>query len=104
MELVASRNLVLDLSKGLASDGRPIVAPTGGMKTIWESGSQSPLPGDPASAYLIYPKTAPEDTGDYRAVDHPAMTKWQWVGKDQAGAPVYMKGDLPGSSRVLQEI
>jgi hypothetical protein len=89
---VASRNLMHELTNGFASDGRPILSPSGSGKTIWDRTESTTDPE--ASAYLVYPKATPDETGDYRAVNHPALTKWTWVGKDAQGAPIFMKGDL----------
>jgi hypothetical protein len=91
-QAVASRNLIKDLSNGKASDGRPLVAPSGGIKTVYDPTSNTADPE--VSAHLIYPKASPDETGDYRAINHPAMTKWNWVGKDEEGNPMFLKGDL----------
>jgi hypothetical protein len=93
-QAIASRTLVRDLSAGLAKDGRPIVAPSGTGKAIYETGSQSPETGEKPSAYVIYPKAGPDETGDYRLLDHSALTKWTWATKDADGTPIFMKGDL----------
>lgn len=91
-QALASRTFIRDLSKATAKDGRPLVTPSGMGRALYEN--TTPLPGETPDAYFIYPKATPEETGDYRAVNHPALTKWTWVTKDGEGAPIYMKGDL----------
>jgi hypothetical protein len=93
-QAIASRTLVRDLSAGLAKDGRPIIAPSGTGKAVYDSGSMSPEVGEKPSAYVIYPKAGPDETGDYRLLDHSALTKWTWATKDADGTPIFMKGDL----------
>lgn len=93
-QAIASKNLIFELSNGTAEDGRPILAPAGKGKRLFDSGSQSPLATEPPAAYLIYPKALSHETGDYRAIDHPALTKWVWTASDDNGAPIFMKGDL----------
>ena len=88
---LASRNFVADLSN-CVKDGRPVIAPFGKGNPLY--GSVSPEEMERPSAYFIRPKAGPEETGDYKVVDHPALTKWVWVTKDADGAPIYLKGDL----------
>ena len=105
-QAIASRNLILDLTKGLAKDGRPIVAPSGVGRPIYESGSMSPL-GSEVAARIIYPKAGPEETEDYRALNHAALTKHTWVGKGENGEPIFLKGDLrvhPDHARTLDNV
>ena len=108
-QAVASRSFIRDLSYGLAKDGRPIVAPSGKGKPAFDeidpaigvSGQEKP------NAYFIYPKAGPDETGDYKALNHPALTKWTWATKDENGAPIFMKGDLrvhPDHAQTLDNV
>jgi len=83
---IAARQLVRDLSSGTASDGRPLVAPRGIMKTIEEGDSKS---------YLLIPKVPRDaDLSDYKTLDQPALSKWTWRGNDENGNPILVKSDL----------
>jgi RNA polymerase sigma factor (sigma-70 family) len=83
---IAARQLVRDLSSGTASDGRPLVAPMGIMKTIEEGDSKS---------YLLIPKVPRDaDLTDYKTLDQPALSKWTWRGNDENGNPILVKSDL----------
>lgn len=84
--VIAARQLVMDMSKGVASDGRPLVAPRG---------SGIPVNGASGKATLVAPKAIKGDTGDYKTLDsQPAMTGWRWASKDSAGNDVFVKSDL----------
>lgn len=85
--VIAARQLVTDLSKGTAGDGRPLVSPTGMMKT---------LDGPEGKSYLVVPKTPKNtDVSDYKVLqDQPALTSWRWKGEDENGNPIFVKSDL----------
>jgi len=85
--VIAARQLVAQLSKGVASDGRPLVSPTGMMKTVDTPKGKS---------YLVVPKIPKNaDTRDYRVLqDQPALTSWRWKGEDAEGNPIFVKSDL----------
>lgn len=85
-EAISARRAIRSLSNGEAADGRPLVSVSGMGKVIGEK--------DAPESYLINPKIKPEETGDYRPIDHPALRKWKWVGKDADGKPIYLQGDM----------
>lgn len=95
-EALAARKAIRAFQDGAATDGRPLVAVSG-------SGKQIPL-GEATEAYLIRPKTMPEETADYRYIDHPALRKWKWVSKDLAGNPIYLQGDMYVHPEIYQHL
>lgn len=84
---IMSRKLIAALHEGVAADGRPLSAP---------GGKGMPIGGDETGpdAYLIFPKAGPEETSDYRVIDHPALRDWKWATKDADGNPIFVQGDL----------
>lgn len=82
-----SRSFISSLHEGVAKDGRPLSAP---------GGKGMPIGGDETGpdAYLIFPKAGPEETSDYRVIDHPALRDWKWATKDADGNPIFVQGDL----------
>lgn len=83
---IAAKQLVENLSKGVASDGRPLLAPRGIGKQVER---------DAGKATLILPSIPKElGTGDYKILNQPALTDWRWMSKDDAGNPIFMKSDL----------
>jgi hypothetical protein len=85
--VIANRQMVEQLSKGQASDGRPLVVPRG-------SGSQVTNPAG-KSATLVIPKAITTDTADYKTIpNQPALHDWKWASTDSAGNPVLLKADL----------
>jgi len=44
--------------------------------------------------YFVKPNIKPEDTADYKPIDHPAMRKWKWIGTDASGSPIMMQGQM----------
>lgn len=91
-QAIASRTFIKNLTSGLAKDGRPIIAPSGAGRQVYEN--DIPMSGEKPESYLIYPKAAPDETENYKALNHPALTKWIWATKDADGKPIFMKGDL----------
>jgi len=85
--VIAARELVKEMSKGVASDGRPLVAPRG---------VGTPVAGAGGEATLIMPKAVKgEETLDYKVLpNQPALQNWRWAAKDTAGAPIFLKSDL----------
>lgn len=85
--VIASRQLVQDLNKGVASDGRPLTIPKGSGTQVTDSTGKS--------ATLVMPKTIPKDTADYKVIpNQPALHEWKWASTDEAGNPVLLKADL----------
>ncbi len=85
-QVIANRQLVQELGKGVASDGRPLLAPRGAVLPDVE--------GSQGGATLVLPKLAKEGTRDYKTLDsQPALSKWRWAAEGENG-PVMMKGDV----------
>ena len=84
--VIAAREMVEQLSKGVGSDGEPLVMPRGvGI----------PVDGPKGQATLIIPKAIKGDTLDYKVIpNQPALQNWTWATKDSAGNPVFLKSDL----------
>lgn len=82
---IAAKQLVADFAKGTASDGRPLVAPSGGASVIEDAGAKS---------YLILPEMKSAETADYVRVEQPALHDWRWRAADGEGNPILVKGDL----------
>jgi hypothetical protein len=90
---LAGRAFIKSLKKTAASDGRPLVAPSGGG---WWSEGDAPAgfvdPNVPlGNAAEGVPKAG---TGDYRSKDHPSLRNWQYVMQTEDGTPIMVKGDL----------
>jgi hypothetical protein len=91
---LSSRAYVKSLLDGKMPDGRPIA--------VVSSASAHELPAQPGAlndAYLVRPNLHPENTGDYRTVNHPALRGWKWADKlwGDSGANdknVIVQGDL----------
>lgn len=84
--VIAARELVQEMSKGKALDGRPLVA---------TRGAGVPVDGPQGQATLVLPKVQEADIRDYKALENqPALNGWKWVSKDTAGNPVFSKSDL----------
>jgi len=84
---IAARGFIKNLTKGTASDGRPLVEVSGSGRLV---GADEANP----EAMLIKPKSKSEEISDYRSVDHPALRKWKWAGKTPEGTPVLLEGQL----------
>lgn len=86
--VIAARQLVAELSKGVASDGRPLVVPRGVASVV---------DGPKGEAVLVQPNAmrGKIDTRDYKRLENqPALNDWIWAGKDTAGNPIFEKADL----------
>lgn len=83
---INSRRFVQELSKGTASDGRPLVSARGSGQEVGED------VGD--KVHLVYPDKAAEGTEDYKKLDQPALHGWVFAGKDADGSMILVKGDL----------
>lgn len=85
--VIAAKELVEEMSKGFASDGRPLTAPIGaGMPVEKPSGDK---------ATLVFPKVTKETTKDYKVLpNQPALQDWKWAAKDDAGNNIFLKADL----------
>jgi hypothetical protein len=84
---IASRAFIKSLVEGKAKDGKPLVVANGDRATVVDS-------ADGGKATLISPKFIGEKYGDYKPIDHPALQKWTWIGKDSDGRPIFQRGDL----------
>lgn len=83
---IASRKFIRDLADVTASDGRPVILPTGTAARVMEEGTPKAL--------IINPKGKAAEGMDYRTIDHPALRKWKWAGTDENGNPVLYRSDL----------
>jgi hypothetical protein len=83
---IAAKQFVADMAGAKASDGRPLLASTGMVKTIDTAEGQT---------HLVLPDMRAEGTEDYKALDnHPALKSWRWRGQDENGNPIMVQGDL----------
>lgn len=84
---IAAKQLVEDLSRGVAKDGRPLVSPRGVVEQI---------EGDNGKATLVLPRVPTEtETIDYKTMENqPALHEWRWRAKDSEGNPILMRSDL----------
>lgn len=84
--VIAARQLVEQMSRGRASDGRPLVAPRGTAEVV---------AGSTTGPTLVMPDRIKGDTADYKVLgNQPALHAWRWASKDSAGNPIFLKGDL----------
>jgi hypothetical protein len=84
---INSRRFVQELSKGKASDGRPLLSPRG-------SGGDNHAEHGNNEVHLVYPDSAKEGTEDYKKLDQPALHGWSFAGKDSEGKTILVRGDL----------
>lgn len=91
---IADRAAVKAMMEIKMPDGRPMID-VAGIGTKIES------PDGTTDATLINPSFKPEDTenpknnrSDFRHQNFPALRKWKWVGKDDNGKPIFLKGDV----------
>jgi hypothetical protein len=86
--VIAARQMVEEMSGGVASDGRPLVAARGVGVPVTD-------PAGNPSATLVMPKAIKGDTKDYRTMpNQPALNDWRWASQDTDGNPVFLKSDL----------
>lgn len=84
--VIAARQLVAELGRGVASDGRPLIAPRGVGVPVDNAGDK---------ATLVFPKAIKDDTADYKVPpNQPAFNGWRWAAKDDAGNSIFLKSDL----------
>jgi hypothetical protein len=55
-------------------------------------------------AHLIIPHAKGETAQDYLTINSPALRRWKWVGKDDAGKPIYLEGDLVTHPEVYSKL
>lgn len=85
--VIAARELVEDMSKGKASDGRPLVAAKGVGIPVDNPGT--------GKATLVLPKVSKEEASDYKVLpNNSALEGWKWAAKDDAGNNIFLKSDL----------
>ena len=101
----AGRAFVKSVLDGKGKDGRPLLVANGDRAVTVNPETPASLvtdktgkpiisaSGGPA-ATMISPKFIGEKYADYKPIDHPALQKWTWIGKDSDGKPIYQKGDL----------
>jgi GNAT superfamily N-acetyltransferase len=83
-KVIATRELIKDLTTRKASDDRPGAAPVG---------AASESEGDGNTKTLIKPLTKGEDSLDYETLNHPALSQWKWVANVE-GKQVMLQGQL----------
>ena len=106
-EAIAARKTIAEYSKATADDGMPMVALGGKLTEIWKP--EELVAFEKASpeydmteikgpdAYLIKPNavfTRAVDGRPYRYIDHPALRKWKYLGKDPLGKPIIEHADM----------
>lgn len=85
---IAGRQFVSRLSELKASDGLPVVEPTGVGRSL-------PAAAPDKGVILISPKAKPGDiAANYERVDHPSLRKWKWAASTEDGKPILLQGDL----------
>jgi hypothetical protein len=98
--VIAARQMVAEMGQGVASDGRPLLAPKGIGIPV-----DSPTKGE---ATLVMPKVGGKEVSDYKVLaNQPALSGWKWVSKDSVGNPVMLKADLalhPEAYKHLQAV
>ncbi len=88
-KVVASRRFLKDLTTKKAPDGRPLAAVQGQIQDGENVGVET---GDKEEGPTFIKANAhPEG---YKTIDNPAFQGWKWLGKDKAGEPVMMKGQM----------
>ena len=97
-KVMASRDLLRNLSDLKAKDGRPLVAPGGGV--ISGDGKEA-KEGDPA---FVKANLKPEDMLDYKPLEHPAFQGWKWAGESPSGDPIMLKGQLLAHPEAYQHL
>jgi hypothetical protein len=83
---LAARAFIKDLHEGKASDGRPLVELSGEGHPIEDEHG--------GGSILVNPHAKPEDIGDYRMIDHPALRGWKWLMKTDDGKSVFVRGNM----------
>lgn len=92
--VIAARQLVEQMSKGVASDGRPLLAPRGvGVAVDGPKGKATLVLPDVPKDIKVGGKKM--DTSDYVFLENqPALHEWVYATKDSAGNPVFNRADL----------
>lgn len=99
---IASRAFVKQLSEIDAADGRPVVSPSGIRMQVGPPEGEGAILIKPRAKgkMRVGPETPPEEAErlasleGYESVNHPAMRKWKWAGKDDKGNDIFYEGDL----------
>jgi len=94
----AGRAFIKSMLDGKGKDGRPLLVANG------DRASSIKGPDGNVSANMISPKFIGEEFGDYKPIDHPALRKWTWIGKDSDGKPIFQNGDLWAHPEVYGEL
>lgn len=83
---IASRQFIADLSQLRTASGAPIFKP---------SGTTTRIPADDGTQTIFIDPTAYKASdADYRAIDHPALRKWNWKTTTPEGTTVFGKDSL----------
>lgn len=85
-KVLATRQMIADLTQKTAEDGRPLAVPSSIVKLDAES--------DPGTQ-LVFPNLTGKDFSDYVRVNHPALSSWKWGATDPVtGAKTMVLGEL----------
>lgn len=118
-DATAARRFVTELSKGNATDGRPLVVTKGIGQEISKGDDTDPAYlVNPNATGTVYKKDADGkrevdpatdepievDTHDYKTIDHPALRKQKWVASDTGGNPIFVQGDLKVHPEVYKKL
>lgn len=119
-DATAARRFITQISKGNATDGRPLVVTNGIGQEVSKGENSDPVYYvNPNATGTVYAKdsvtgqrlTDPEtqepievNTGDYKIVNHPALRKQKWVAKDSEGNSVVVQGDLKVHPEIYKRI
>jgi hypothetical protein len=132
--VIAARQLVSEMSKGVAEDGRPLLSahgqgtpvssqefavvktPGGRAVRLYETQAEAQAALKPGQsieprenkATLVMPKRPEKGTEDYLPLgNQPALHNWKYIGPDSEGNPVLLKADLalhPDAFNRLKEV
>lgn len=93
--VIADRQFVQDVSKGMSSEGTPLVIPRGRVSGIDTVAGGKAFLADPNAIHGMKDANGdPIDQSQYKTVDQPALSDWRWANEDAAGNPIFMKDDL----------
>jgi len=116
-EAIATRSLIKQLTKGTATDGKPLVVTasagvpvtahefvvgkpgtTGKLYKTRTAAEQAKKPGQTIverekDSFIVKPKSKGAEAVDYRVIDHPALRGWKWVGAID-GKNILVQGDF----------
>lgn len=84
---VNNRKFIANLTGALASDGRPLLATAGDVRTVDDPTAEN-------KTYFVAPEQKPFDASDYKANTDPSLSEWVRRSRDADGNPIYVKGKM----------